>query len=334
VLLEDLDALVQKFPADLMLDQLDTALDPEAVQRELADSLCRDGGAGPSWRVHILSYKPTRRCAVSYQSESGDTIFGKCLPFGVDLEQARIHREVAQAIRTQRLSELHVPGPQGSIPAWNMLCWRQEPGSSVHELLETSSAEESVGLAAYSLAGLHRSQADWSKTHGPLRELETLRMWVRTAALTFPEESSGLSRAEEQVRRAAAVAPEGRQVPSHRDFYDKQILIHQGRAAMLDLETASRAEPELDVANFLAHLHLRDLQNPAGESEELEPVFLDAYCRRRGALDWKRLTWYRASSLLRLACVYSLRPRWGWLSSALREESLRTVTEVKHHASL
>ena len=114
-------------------------------------------------------------------------------------------------------------------------------------------------------------------------------------------------------------------VPSHRDFYDKQILVDEDRCTLLDLEVASRAEAELDVGNFLAHLELRWLQGRMEGRESLAQLFVAEYSRVGSRLDAARLRWYLASSLLRLGCVYSFRPEWVDLAPRLLEASIRAL---------
>ena len=115
-------------------------------------------------------------------------------------------------------------------------------------------------------------------------------------------------------------------MPAHRDFHDGQVLIAEERMSLLDLDTACNAPPELDAANFLAHVALRQHEGSACGWGRIGTAFLAGHAAEAGcaALDPRRLHWYEASALLRLACVYAFRPRWGDLSSVLvREAGLR-----------
>ena len=122
---------------------------------------------------------------------------------------------------------------------------------------------------------------------------------------------------------------EGELVPSHRDFYDKQLLIDGRQGSLLDLETASRAEPELDAANFLAHLELRILQGQRPGGSGLKERFIDSYTEGRGELNEERLLWYRASTLLRLACVYFFRTASRELAGRLLAEAREALGEAR-----
>jgi aminoglycoside phosphotransferase (APT) family kinase protein len=144
---------------------------------------------------------------------------------------------------------------------------------------------------------------------------------VRIGCAFRPTHAASVRDVEDRVRVLATRAEPGKLRPAHRDFYDKQVLVEGDRVTFLDLDTACLAEPELDAGNFLAHLRLRSLQRSDEKIRELAGPFLEAYARRRGRLDPRRLHWYEAGSLLRLSCVYSFRPRCRSLSVLLLKEA-------------
>lgn len=127
------------------------------------------------------------------------------------------------------------------------------------------------------------------------------------------------------VRRSLAPCADAERVPSHRDFYDKQVLLAKGRATLIDFDTYCMADPALDLGNFLAHLELARLQSlmPA---DGLRDAFLDGYCRTTDVLPGDvRMSAYEAASLLRLACLYALSTRWRTLAGPLIEACRATV---------
>jgi Ser/Thr protein kinase RdoA (MazF antagonist) len=108
----------------------------------------------------------------------------------------------------------------------------------------------------------------------------------------------------------------------HRDLHDKQVMIDaRGRAGLLDFDTVARGEPALDLANMLAHLDLRVMQRRCTPQAGAEAgrAFIEGYAPSPAVLG--RVPEYRAAALLRLACVYSYRPPWRHLVSALAEAS-------------
>jgi hypothetical protein len=102
-------------------------------------------------------------------------------------------------------------------------------------------------------------------------------------------------------------------------------LLRHRRGRLLDLDTAA-SDGEIDVANFCAHLVLRALQSPSSAWDPilLGEAFVEAY-RTRRAIARPLLDWYRGSALLRLACLYALRPRWRALAPQLAAASRRAL---------
>ena len=110
----------------------------------------------------------------------------------------------------------------------------------------------------------------------------------------------------------------------HRDLYPEQVLCLDGIHGLLDLDTLSLGEPELDVGNFVAHLLLADLREE-GEvrgAAVVEGLFLRAYALA-GELNLSRVRIYAAATLLRLAALERLahdsvsRLSWADLAAAL-----------------
>lgn len=208
-----------------------------------------------------------------------------------------------------------------------MLLWEHQPGVSVHDLLDTSGVSVAVEIAGRCLGELHQSPVDWSRIHDRRREVATLRSWIKAVATADVVRGGHLYRI---LQHLVEWEPEvGRFVPSHRDFFDKQLLIDDHEGGLLDLETASRAEAELDVANFLAHLELRLLQGYQLDIGDLSERFVESYGGRGRGLSRDRLRWYRASTMLRLACVYFFRTGSLELSSRLQLIAQRIVGEIR-----
>ena len=115
---------------------------------------------------------------------------------------------------------------------------------------------------------------------------------------------------------------ENSSVLSHRDFYDKQLFVTEDRITLIDLDTVTLADPMLDVANFLAHLNLRRRQGLLSEQEccAAKSRFLTGYFGNLAAIEGEQMTslrWWYNMSLIRLATLYALRPKWRRLPEVL-----------------
>ena len=328
---DDLGAVVQTFPNDLVLEGAAEALQAATVKPALEAALSPAERSFEDVEVQVLTYKPSRRLTVRYRlrrsAEPSSTIFGKCFPPGVDEQVVAISESLLGAWAVDRTTSLRLPPVVGRVEEWNMLLWERQPGVSVHDLLDTSGVAEAVEIAGRCLSELHYSPADWSGIHDRRREIATLRSWIKAVATADVVQGGRLYRI---LQSLAEWEPEvGRFVPSHRDFYDKQLLVDGHEGGLLDLETASRAEAELDVANFLAHLELRLLQGHQLDIGDLSERFVEGYGGRDRGLNRDRLRWYRASTLLRLACVYFFRAGSRELSSRLQLAARGVVAEIR-----
>jgi hypothetical protein len=126
-----------------------------------------------------------------------------------------------------------------------------------------------------------------------------------------------------QYARLAALSRPARSewVAAHRDLHDGQLLAGSGRVGLLDFDLLCRASPWLDLANLTAHLHLRAIQKLSGathaSADSCSDALLKGYGLARSSSDMRELRFYQAATYLRLALVYSLRPKWRGISSEL-----------------
>jgi len=85
-------------------------------------------------------------------------------------------------------------------------------------------------------------------------------------------------------------------------------------------------EPSLDVANMLVHLQLRAMQQRCSPdaAAQAAAAFLEAY--RPDGNGQQRLEAYQDATRLRLACLYTWRPRWRHLGPGLVESIQRDAS--------
>lgn len=204
------------------------------------------------------------------------------------------HRVGALVMTEIRGTGLNVVGAEAALPAYaaagRML-------RNYHTLAFPSAAKRTVG-----------------------DELAQLSAWCDRASGLFPDLAGDLALG--QARLTSLPVPVARYtVRLHRDFYDKQVIVgDEGDVALLDLDTSIAGDAALDLGNFMAHVHLRKLQTadegllPAAVSD----AFLKGYGPDNETRD--RLVWWQTAALLRLAVVYSLRPRWRTMVLPLLKE--------------
>lgn len=197
-------------------------------------------------------------------------------------------------------------------------------GRALHDTLRGGAAPDLRGLSA-ALATLRDESlalAAWS----PGDELDVVAQMAARAGVVDP----GIADRILQAREALPEPPAGRTGPCHRDLHDKQVLRDDdGEWAVLDWDLACVAAEELDPANLRAHFRLRRLQGVISASAERTlGASLDAGRPPvPGAED--RAAWWETTALLRLAAVYTLRPRWPRLGEALLREALQPMEAAR-----
>lgn len=324
VALPALGAWAHRLADDPELPQLAEALDPERAAARLGGWL---PGDARHCEPRVITYKPRRRCLVAY---CNGALLVKMFRPGHAAGVANLYARVA---RTPQRGPLRIALPDGSCEAWAALLWRPAPGELLTARLGKPDAERYAEDVGRGLARLQDCGVVWEQRHDAAAELATLERWAGAATAAFPEPAAEIERSLRELATRAPQAGSEPLVPAHRDFHDGQVLVAADRISLLDLDTACSAPPELDAANFLAHIVLRRLERSASGWERMAAAFLAGHAAEAGktALDPERLHWYEASALLRLACVYAFRPRWGELSTALvREAALRLGLVTKN----
>lgn len=158
--------------------------------------------------------------------------------------------------------------------------------------------------------------------HDAEAEAGVLTGWVDRVAAWIDDAETSRETAERMAARLRRLS-ERELAPAHRDLHDKQLLAGEdGETApgLLDVDTACRADPALDLGNLRAHATLRRRQGiwDAEQSRTVAEAVTDAAARR--GVPTEVLRTYELAALLRLGCVYAVRPRHTAVAAALRAE--------------
>jgi len=305
--------LLQLFPFDYRLPTLPACFAVERVARALGSDVSISG-AVPA------GYRPGMRCQIRYTTGC-TTLYGK-----VSVEQSPGQAFSRHGLLWAALGgaphRFRLAAPFRYLPELRLAVMAAAPGENLHDALRVGrDVGADIVRIAEALAHLHGLEIrGMDRVYTIDDELSLIHGWVELVAQWYPELAAALIACDTELRRTRPepVAP---RALVHRDFYDKQILIGPDGLTLLDLDTACRGDPEIDLGNFGAQLVLRGLQfERPDEFRALEESFLSAY--RRAAAP-ERVGWYRRTTLLRLACGYALRPQWHHLAPALIEEARR-----------
>jgi Ser/Thr protein kinase RdoA (MazF antagonist) len=222
------------------------------------------------------------------------------------------------------------------IPHLRLVLFPEVPGPSLHDLLDAprDELESAVSRAGRCAARFHAADPDLERRFDLGSELGVLRFWHDGARILHPAQAASaaplLERIAGEAPRRLAGAPPPRLI--HRDLYDKQFLVGGSNVRIVDLDTACLGDPAQDVGNFLAHTVLRGLQRHGRSAafRGMRRAFLEAYgaeAEERALGDGfeERVALYETATLLRLALLYSFRPRWRRLFGPLLDAARQAM---------
>jgi len=317
------------FPHDPALKHLPELLG-EDWRLALAAALGHAGDsaiAAAATPAEVLGYRLGKRCVLRISLATPDRAAGAPATAVVKVVRprrldglVRAHGGLAAAnpgaaaFKLPRV--LHVDAARGA------LAMQDVPGRTLHALTGSADLPRNYAIAGCALREFHARPVGDEKPRTRADELLLLQPWVDLARTLFPSLGDGASRLLDELAATGGSAYEDAPPALlHRDFYDKQVLAAPEGLTLLDLDTATPGDAALDVGNFLAHVRLRQLQTPqhARSLAAAGNAFLEAYGADRGLQ--ARVSWWRAAATLRLAALYSLRPRWRALPTRLLEDA-------------
>lgn len=271
-------------------------------------------------RVELLKYKPERRCIVRADLAVRDERTGERGARQI-VAQANGDDSAADVLRVLRhLREhgdrgaLRVPRPLGYDASNRVLLLEWVEGEELGATLQSVRAEETCAATGCVLRELHATPPPPGPpipSAEPVRErvLRILFDLARTGGGSFASRAKDL-----RVRLAGALHDVGAAPPCliHGDFYFHQVIVGSDGCRIIDWDETAPGDARADVANFLAHLHLRELQGAldAERAERLREAFLDGY--RDGGAVPAALDTFTAAQLV-LLCLSPFRglaPDW------------------------
>lgn len=206
-------------------------------------------------------------------------------------------------------------------------------GDSLHNLTGSETFNEACGRAAELLLKLQGISTKGLSEYTKSKELEELKSKVELIVDMYPTFASDLKSAFETIElHSNHLLDKFPLTCIHRDYYDKQVLYTNKLTTLLDCDSLSMGDPAQDCGNFIAHLKLRQLQESdnASNIEIGIKTFRTVYGYKDGPFQ-ARLKWWKSATLLRLAVLYALRPKWHKLTSKLIQLSMRNLADNKKY---
>jgi hypothetical protein len=254
----------------------------------------RDPGAVA---VTLMAHRPGKRAVLRLSGGDGVTRYGRLRTDKSTSGLTAFARHRALWDKARDELALALPEPLGEDPTLGLALFSELPGAPpVFSRFEGFRACNAIGEALLSLQALRLPDLP---RHDGADEARLLQTWLERLVAVYPAHAERVRIAVAEVC-ADLLASRIDPAPCHRDLHEKQILIHQGRAGLLDFDTLSLGDPAMDVGNLMAHLFLAGIADQRNRGAFEQAIgFAMRHLRGR-----RRRLWRRAA-LLRLSMIYA-----------------------------
>ena len=271
--LPDLDVVAWPFPTDPALPLLSELVDPRRAVRHVP------GVTPPVTAVRAVRYQPRTSAVLRVELADGGAVFAKLVdPALVDVAAvARTHR--ALWARSAPGGRLRVAEPLGDDPTAGLLWTRAVEGPGVAAGLDAGTAARLADDVAALTAALHATAVGRGEPVDLRGVAGEARKKVAKMAVAHPAAAERLATLLDRgptlaSHRAAAVTVHG-------DLHVDQLVAGPDGLVLLDLDSVTTGPPELDLAELVVDLVLRE--PPAGVVDRFVPRLLAAYQDHAGA---------------------------------------------------
>ena len=291
-------------PNDPGLPGLASILDP----RTLRPMLQSVGVTATRISTRLRAYRPGRRAVVQ-----------------VDTDRTRLFVKLGRPKTIRELHETHrlmaevlpVPESLGFDPDLGILVMPSGLGHTLRETLDGGEATPEPHSLEDLLLALPAPVVS-GRVRSPIGRLGSLTNLLRHVA---PDQAGLL---EDLVGR---IGPEtdGPTVPSHGDFHDGQLLVHEGQiTGLLDVDTYGVGHPADDPATMLGHLESRRPHSPRPDDiADMTSALTSIWSRR---IDARELRSRTSAVMLGLATGPFRVQQDGWPASV--RDRIRRADEV------
>ena len=317
-----LDLLFQVFPTDDRIPSLPVAIDGAAMVPVLESALAPHaaGSRLQSVTARVMRYKPERKCLLRY-----DLAWCDGAPAAAPrVVWARVARR-ANFERTRNiLPRVHplaaglgfeMPEPLGVVPQLAMELFGPVPGVALFALVQRAEFPALCRRVGERLCRFHALPVEVEDVLDVAAQVARLEKQAAAFTCMLAAERERIAAAERELTarlRARAPSP-GRLI--HGDFHGDNVLVADGRLALLDFEDCAMGEPADDVGSNWAQLtgHVQKAAARSALPEAGRRSFIEGYLENADANTAACLPTYAAMHCLLYAsqCLrHPLNPRF------------------------
>lgn len=283
----------------------------------------RPGSTSPH---RIVSYRPGRRVVIETESCGQDTMIKAYRKRNT----LKAKEKYAIALSAAGRGGFDIPDLLDVDLAGEYMLMEKRAGRTLTISPATTHTWRDVGAFLRQFQG--GSTIDGLNEFTPADELTVLDERARRFCLCLPELPEGWVRGRERLEDQVASLPPPTYGLAHRDLHDRQLIVGSHTISLLDFDLLCIADVALDSANLLAHMKLRIMQAAKPGTSALRACregFLQGLDRQDETGFEYRQRFYEASTFLRLALLYALRPRWSHLTPGLISEGQSRLNDLE-----
>ncbi len=339
--LPDCKLLVHSPDADPGLCQLSECLTPGRMAARLrpywGGAVGRKSAAEPAVDCRLLGYRAGRRAAIAYRQRrrgrGSAALLGKTFRDGRGERLAELHRQLGPQLAWHSHGRVLAPSAADYLPDVRMVLFDWAVGDSATDRLEARG--QIVGAAVEVLATLHRTELDGLPVFTVDEERRIMKRWHRALRHVDPSVADAAAPLLEGLLAAAETVAPAPQRTIHRDFHDRQIIVHDQTTTLLDLDTLARGDPCVDLGNLVAHLYLAALMaEPSARGfAALTRDVARQYERQLEPVNRRTLAFFSGTALFRVGAVHALRTTTRRHSAALWAQAARVLAGLRARRS-
>jgi len=340
IVLPVFNTIIYFFPNDCQLTGLPSVFDYRKLRRLIYKYV--PTATRPTLRLSykrlktsIARYKPERRAVVRVEAPVTDMVTGKketlalyVRSYSDDQGQGIYDRMLSLYDFAHGLTDIVVARPLVWLADKKLLFVESLPGKPLLESLNEGEEHSSISVAAHALSALHRCQGKLELRRHVNNLLLDADSTARSLFAVAPDMQKDIETTLESLRLNKPEWDETQECFVHGDFYHGQVIINNGKAAIIDFDRSYRGDSLADVGNFCAHLRLARIQGRQPNSKTMEAVFLKAYEDHAATqIDKKTLDFWTAYGLflLSVAPYRSLRSGWKEFTSEVLIECQKSL---------
>ena len=280
----DLRLLFQVFPADRRLGGLARAADAGTMAAVLEAALAAHSGGARLARVavHVVRYKPERKCVFRYELGWMDG--------PAPTRPAAVYAKVARRMKFERTRHIlgrlraatdglvfELPRPFGTVPELCMELFSPLPGTPLSDLFAARHFPALCRRVAAALHQLHTFPVDLGRERRAAANAARLAASAVEFAALLPAEQARITALGRALRdRLGAMSPP-RLGLIHGDFHGDNVVVDGARLGLVDLEACATGDPADDVGSMWAQLTWLGCKAGAAASTAGRDAFLSAY---------------------------------------------------------